>query len=394
MLQRNISSLKAPTDIGQIFSNIIYHTKQSSLATTKDIQSTENEVLFLDTATSERGHSDSVRTMQSFNFTVDNTQFEHQKYSFRRESVTDVLDVALIGEYGIGVTADGTYLEDLITNSSVERTGGAIKFTIREYPTLAVPNLENGLCGPRRETLPTIELGCSLYNKWDNYYHWIMEHLLKLRHVERYAEVVGETPTLIIPPDPPKYITETLSLLGYSRSEWVEWSEPGVRVDSLVVPTYPEPTPGNLAWLRSQLQRRVKPVSDEPSRIYVSRDRSDKRLVENEHEVRKAVSEFGFEPYFLEDLTVAEQIQLFSSADAVLGPHGAGLTNVIWGDELTVFELFPQKVYDLYGIISSLLGHEYHGLQFASVTPCLGLNSNLEIDVNALYSYLDSHLSD
>jgi capsular polysaccharide biosynthesis protein len=183
-------------------------------------------------------------------------------------------------------------------------------------------------------------------------------------------------------------------LLGYSRSDWVVWSDPGIRVDSLVVPTYPEPTPGNLSWLRSQLQQQVEPATDEPSRIYISRDRSDKRLVENEHEVREVVAEFGFEPYFLEELTVEEQVRLFGSADAVVGPHGAGLTNVIWGDDLTVFELFPEDVYDLYGVISSLLGHAYHGLQFTSVTPRLGINSNLNVDVDALHSYLDSNLSD
>jgi capsular polysaccharide biosynthesis protein len=92
-------------------------------------------------------------------------------------------------------------------------------------------------------------------------------------------------------------------------------------------------------------------------------------------------------------LTVAEQVRLFSSADAVVGPHGAGLTNVIWGDDLTVFELFPEEVYDLYGVISSLLGHEYHGLQFTSVTPRLGLNSNLKIDIDALRRYVNANLS-
>lgn len=363
------------------------------IATTADIQSTEDEVLFLDTTVPEGEYSGSIRTIQSYNFTIDNTKFEHQKYSFRRESVTDVSDVAIIGEYGIGVTADGAYLEDLTTNSSVKRTAGAIKVTIRDHPTLAVPSLENDHYGPQRESLRTVDLGCSLYNKWDNYYHWIVEHLLKLRHVERYVEAVGEKPTLIIPPDPPRYITETLLLLGYSRSEWIEWSDPGLRVESLVVPSYPEPTPENLSWLRSQLQRQVEGGTEKPSRIYISRNRSDKRLVENEQEVREAVSEFGFEPYYLEDLTVSEQVRLFSSADTVIGPHGAGLTNVIWGDDLTVFELFPENVYDLYGVISSVLGHEYHGLQFTSVTPRLGLKSNLKVDINALRRYLNVNIS-
>lgn len=82
--------------------------KKARIATTTDVQSTEDEVSFLDTALPERERSDSVRTIQSYNSTIDNTPFEHQKFSFRRESVTDVSEVAVIGEYGIGVTADGT----------------------------------------------------------------------------------------------------------------------------------------------------------------------------------------------------------------------------------------------------------------------------------------------
>jgi hypothetical protein len=49
---------------------------------------------------------------------------------------------------------------------------------------------------------------------------------------------------------------------------------------------------------------------------------------------------YGFDSYVLEDLSFYEQVDLFSSAEIVVGPHGAGFTNTIFADDLTLLELF------------------------------------------------------
>ncbi len=44
-----------------------------------------------------------------------------------------------------------------------------------------------------------------------------------------------------------------------------------------------------------------------------------------------------------EDLTLEEQVQTFSEAEVVLGPHGAGLTNML-------YEPKGSKVTEMYGV--------------------------------------------
>ena len=76
--------------------------------------------------------------------------------------------------------------------------------------------------------------------------------------------------------------------------------------------------------------------------IYISRnDTLNKRTLVNEHEVFSFLRMEGFEKYELTKLSVKDQIKLFSSASFVIGPHGAGIGNIIFCKEGTkVIEIF------------------------------------------------------
>jgi len=50
------------------------------------------------------------------------------------------------------------------------------------------------------------------------------------------------------------------------------------------------------------------------------------RRIINEHEVIEALATFGFVAYALEEMSFSEQVRLFSQAEMVVAPHGAGLT--------------------------------------------------------------------
>jgi capsular polysaccharide biosynthesis protein len=60
----------------------------------------------------------------------------------------------------------------------------------------------------------------------------------------------------------------------------------------------------------------------------------------NEAELLQELDKYGFRSYILEDLRFREQVKLFSGAEIIIGPHGAGFTNTIFADDLTVLELF------------------------------------------------------
>lgn len=71
--------------------------------------------------------------------------------------------------------------------------------------------------------------------------------------------------------------------------------------------------------------------ADPPAlRVFISRRRRGKRTLTNDDAVFAALAPLGFHRYDLETMTVAEQIHLFFHAACVVGPHGAGLTNLVF----------------------------------------------------------------
>ena len=66
-----------------------------------------------------------------------------------------------------------------------------------------------------------------------------------------------------------------------------------------------------------------------PQRVFLARNQDGLRPYNQEDAI--AVSqEFGFQPVFLEELNFLETFQLFEGASHMVGPHGAGWTNMIF----------------------------------------------------------------
>ncbi len=97
------------------------------------------------------------------------------------------------------------------------------------------------------------------------------------------------------------------------------------------------------------------------NRIYISRGKADKRRIVNETKLFERLEQLGFKKYVLEDMTLDEQIELFYDAETVVSPHGAGLTNIIYADKISVFEIFPQqRIKPSYYFQGIPCGHEYY----------------------------------
>jgi capsular polysaccharide biosynthesis protein len=79
-------------------------------------------------------------------------------------------------------------------------------------------------------------------------------------------------------------------------------------------------------------------------RIYISRSLAGARSVVNEPEVIDCLSKFGFEVLHLECLAIEQQIQAFSEAEIVVGPHGAGFANMVFAEPgITLLEFLPES---------------------------------------------------
>jgi hypothetical protein len=81
-------------------------------------------------------------------------------------------------------------------------------------------------------------------------------------------------------------------------------------------------------------------------KIYVSRSDASRRKVLNELELMEHLEKRGFKMVIPGKYSVADQSKLFEEAEIIIGPHGMGLTNILFSNNLkTVIELFPTTWY-------------------------------------------------
>jgi capsular polysaccharide biosynthesis protein len=146
-------------------------------------------------------------------------------------------------------------------------------------------------------------------------------------------------------------------------------SAPYLRAERLLVPSLPgfsgNPTRRACEFLRASfLPAAGGAPAAGPGRLYVSRARAASRRVANEDEVWSVLRGFGFSRVELEDLAFERQAALFASAEWVVGPHGAGLANLVFCRPGTrVLEFFsPAYVNVCYWALSCQVGAEYRYL--------------------------------
>ena len=192
------------------------------------------------------------------------------------------------------------------------------------------------------------------------YYHWLTEVLPRLFALETVP--ADDIRILVNSPLNP-WQRESLELLGYGEQRCIPIGDQYFRAEILYLPSFvgdPSPHPFACRWLRE----RLLPASDPPRRqrrLYVTRRLARCRRVTNEQELEPILLDHGFEIIEAESLSFAEQIRLFSQAEVVAGPHGAGLTNILFAPEsCKVLELFqPSYVLASSYKIATCLGQQY-----------------------------------
>lgn len=189
---------------------------------------------------------------------------------------------------------------------------------------------------------------------WMNWYHWLC-----------FALARSALAAPVLPADCPVVFPDYAARVGsphlrYSETTWRQSIEafglanrvtllpPGLyRAEAIrFVWTVPyEPTDVTLlhafhALFASVAGRQARDGSL-PSRILVSREGGDERITSDETlRLNEAAGWFGFTKLRLQELDFAAQVAAFAGAEAVLGIHGAGLANILFGRQgLKVLEV-------------------------------------------------------
>ncbi|WP_226007600.1 glycosyltransferase family 61 protein [Natrinema salinisoli] len=233
--------------------------------------------------------------------------------------------------------------------------------------------------GGSRRSVGSLQSAAPLIPRYPNYYHWIVETVPKVRYVRAFEDATDERVTLLVPRDAPPFVDETLELLEWPQSRIEHATKSAYDVCQLVLPSFPEPRATDFEWLRREVLEHVPETTPESGdNVYVSRANAVERRVVNEDEVMNALSRFGFSCYRLEERTLEQNARLFADADIIVGPHGAGLTDILFATDCTLVELFGDKIKQPYRKLAATLGVSYEPMY------CQAESTDIVVDTAAL----------
>jgi capsular polysaccharide biosynthesis protein len=193
--------------------------------------------------------------------------------------------------------------------------------------------------------------------------HWLMDGVVRLSVLEAAGKADGAN--FIIPQMLPRNI-EPLEALGYGPERCAGLDEEYWEADCLLVPSYLSASgfirPWGVRWLRTRLGVEDRPAGKR--RLWISRCRARYRRLANEEELLPVLERAGFEKVELEELNFRAQVDLLSQAGAVAGPHGAGMTDLLFAPRgIPVLEVFPPEfVNPVFYSMANSLDQEYYFL--------------------------------
>jgi hypothetical protein len=162
-----------------------------------------------------------------------------------------------------------------------------------------------------------------------NYFHWLIKMLPRL-HLLGQAGVlsVGVDTVFINNPTPAQ--TEGYARAGLpGRSLRVVGSRDFWCCRQLYVSSIPHDIP---MWAVTFLRQLFGPMpqANTARAVYLMRGATTRRRVQNESDICEHLTKRGITPINLGDRSLVEQMEVVSSADVIVAPHGSALANLVF----------------------------------------------------------------
>ncbi|MGP7817093.1 glycosyltransferase family 61 protein [Niallia sp. 01092] len=206
-----------------------------------------------------------------------------------------------------------------------------------------------------------------------NYYHWMFDVLPRLRmlndaslEIDKYVINRG----IYFTPEFCKYQDESFDILGIPKEKIIECDHNTyIQAKKLIVTSlagYTAHVPKEVCqYIRYEFLNKLNlSKSKGNKRIFISREDAMHRKLLNEDKVFRVLEKYGFELVKLTELSLADKIKLFTSAEVVVSSHGAALTNIVFCNSGTkIIELFtPTYLLPCFYIISNYMNLDYYYL--------------------------------
>ena len=198
----------------------------------------------------------------------------------------------------------------------------------------------------------------------DSYYHHMIEVLPKFPMLREAGLVPGDLAGWIVNGVAHAYQKESWTRLGLSPATLRTTGKGAYyHCESLVIPSLPA-MPGSLRPETPDFLRTLfgwRPAATPSRLLYLHRINTPSRQLLDQEELWRLLSRMGFEKVVAETLPVADQARLFAGAKMVVGPHGGGMTNLVFAPPgCGVVEIFnPRYVNSCYWRMAWAAGLSY-----------------------------------
>ncbi|HHZ93532.1 TPA: glycosyltransferase family 61 protein [Candidatus Poribacteria bacterium] len=194
----------------------------------------------------------------------------------------------------------------------------------------------------------------------DVYYFWIFYHITRfwlIQMVQNRNEVKH-----VLNSRPNSFQQQTLELLQIDSTDFGCLNPSATKFRQLYLPVGIHRSsfthPGAIKWLRTQLL----PLDSCPHRrIFLSRQDAARRRLLNEEKIINRLKPHGFEVVVPSSLSVADQIEVFSQAEIVVGPHGSGFANMVFASsQAKMIEIHsPHWALGFYRSLAWMMGQQH-----------------------------------
>ena len=247
-----------------------------------------------------------------------------------------------------------------------------------------------------------IESGASLLTGGgglSNYGHWLYDVLPRL-HVLRLAEVIPPNAHYLVPPIDVEFKHTSLERLGISSERCIGVGRPtAVAADTIAASSGHRSSGRVEPWIPEFLRDAFLPESPQSGlRLYVNRRDTKIRRVLNEEALETVLAQRGFRSISASDFDFQDKLDLYSSAEIIVAPYGAGLANIAFCSPGThVVQIHGEDWADpFFGDVARATNLRFTSLSaLRTVSPSWmpDIIRHLEVDVERVVSTVDDILN-
>lgn len=217
-----------------------------------------------------------------------------------------------------------------------------------------------------------------------NYYHYVTEELIKLYYASALFDdfgIINNFPYL-------NFHRDFRELVGHPIIDCRD----GMRISNLLEINRLNHSSDALKYLRDWMTERARSSDCKFNKTdYIFSVRTGSRRIGNIAEIKDVLDETGLDVRYIDfsRTSVVEDILTISECEGIIGGHGAGLTNLIWGQDLKILEIGVPRKSSCFADLSGKLGHEYRYFN----APKTGSNNNdVEVSIRDFVEFTNKYL--